>query len=307
MGPLMEKLKQNKLMRQLIGKPFFLISKVIWKCTPEYLRRTSLMVKYGKLLHGLVKERFARNQSLATYFLRNPSEMELFCKLAGKKPLGSPLKVVFLGSSTGAEAYSFTWKLKSHRSDLKLSVTGIEIDDSAVNQAREGKYDASSEEFMLVQPEDFDSLFTRIGDYYQILPDIQKDIQWRQGDARDPDLPTQQGHHDFVFANRFLCHMPSAEAEATLRSISKLVAPGGYLFVSGVDLDIREKVATDSEWAAVEELLEEIHNGDVTLHNGWPWNYWGLEPMDKNLSNWKSRYAAVFQCGPGTMAEQKSA
>src|SRR5438034_4334882 len=43
---------------------------------------------------------------------------------------------------------------------------------------------------------------------------------------------------------------------------SRLVSPGGYLFVSGVDLDVRTKVALDLGWEPVPELIKEIHNGD---------------------------------------------
>ena len=48
-----------------------------------------------------------------------------------------------------------------------------------------------------------------------------------------------------MVANRFLCHMQPAEAETCLRRLAGLVNPGGYLFVSGVDLEVRTKVARE--------------------------------------------------------------
>ena len=75
------------------------------------------------------------------------------------------------------------------------------------------------------------------------------------------------------------------------------VNPGGYLFVSGIDLDIRTKVALDSGWRPLQDLIEKIHDGDPSIRNEWPWQYSGLEPLNKKRHDWKFRYASVFQLG----------
>jgi hypothetical protein len=103
------------------------------------------------------------------------------------------------------------------------------------------------------------------------------------------------GPQDIVMANNFLCHMDAATAETCLRSIARLVSPHGYLFVSGIDLDIRTKVAEDLGWKPVQELLEEIHEGDPRMGTSWPWNYSALEPLNKRRRDWRFRYAAAFQ------------
>jgi len=96
-------------------------------------------------------------------------------------------------------------------------------------------------------------------------------------------------------ANNFLCHMDPKDAEKCLRNISRLVSPGGFLFVSGIDLDVRAKVARELGWNPVEELLEEIHEGDPILRKQWPCHYSGLEPLDTRSRDWRFRYAAAFQ------------
>jgi hypothetical protein len=89
-----------------------------------------------------------------------------------------------------------------------------------------------------------------------------------------------------------------------LCSLARLVKPGGYLFVSGIDLDVRTKVAIDLGWIPVPDLLEEIHNGDPSVRRDWPWRYWGLEPFDSKRPDWRTHYAAVFQLGsPKEMPE----
>jgi hypothetical protein len=91
-------------------------------------------------------------------------------------------------------------------------------------------------------------------------------------------------------------------AERCLRNIARLVRPYGYLFVSGIDLDVRARVAADLGWLPVEELIEEIHEGDPCNRKLWPFHYVGLEPLDKRRHDWKHRYAAAFQVLPDKKA-----
>ena len=67
-----------------------------------------------------------------------------------------------------------------------------------------------------------------------------------------------------------------------LWNMARLVNPGGDLSVTGIDLDIRAKVARDLVWRPVLELIEEIHEGDPTLRQDWPCDWWGLEPLGKD-------------------------
>jgi hypothetical protein len=97
-----------------------------------------------------------------------------------------------------------------------------------------------------------------------------------------------------IIANRFLCHMEPAVAERILRNISRVVKPGRYLFVSGVDLDVRMRAATDMKWKAVTELIEEVHDGDPSIRDGWPFDYWAKEPLDAKRSDAMIRYASAF-------------
>jgi hypothetical protein len=59
-----------------------------------------------------------------------------------------------------------------------------------------------------------------------------------------------------------------------LRNISRLVTPHRCLFVSGVDLEARPTVSDELGWKPMEELLEEIHDGNPCgfwscNHGGW--------------------------------------
>ena len=98
-------------------------------------------------------------------------------------------------------------------------------------------------------------------------------------------------------ANRFLCHMKPAQAEACLKNVARLVRPGGYLFVSGVDLDVRTRVARTLGWQPVTDSMREMHEGDQSLRQGWPLEYWGLEPFRERARDRDVRYASAFRLG----------
>ena len=142
------------------------------------------------------------------------------------------------------------------------------------------------------------ALFDQDAENIAVKSWIKQGITWNVGDAGDAGLPAALGSQDMVIANNFLCHMDSVEAERCLRNIVRLVAPQGYLFVSGVDLDVKTKVASELKWQPVEEQLEEIHEGDPCMREYWPFHYGGLEPIDKNRPDWKARYAATFRIMP---------
>jgi hypothetical protein len=124
---------------------------------------------------------------------------------------------------------------------------------------------------------------------------LREGITWHLADAADPKLINILGPQDVVVASNFLCHMAPADAEKCLGNIARLVSAGGYLFVSGVDLDVRTKIALGLGWKPVRELMAEIHHGDLSVRADWPWEWWGLEPLNQRRHDWQTRYAAVFQ------------
>jgi hypothetical protein len=67
------------------------------------------------------------------------------------------------------------------------------------------------------------------------------------------------------------------------------------LFVSGVDLDVRMRVALDLKWKPVTELMEATHNGDPSIRDGWPLEYWAKEPYQPSRCDAMVRYASAFQ------------
>ena len=274
----------------------------IWNRLPPSLTALGPFRSFGHLLHSLVRLQ-DRRMYLGTFFLRNRPELELLRRLSGLGSGGRRVRIAVLGSSNGAEVYSIAWVLRSAHPDAKLDMHAVDIATEAVEAAQKGLYEPGRSElvdepiFERMTAKEMEEMFERIGDRLRIKPGIREGIVWHVGDAADPRILETLGPQDIVVANRFLCHMGPLQAESCIRNIARLLVPGGYLFVSGVDLDVRTKVAIDLGWKPVQELLQELHEGDSSLRASWPHKYWGLEPIDRSRSDWKTRYASVFQIG----------
>ena len=297
----------------------------VWAHLPVRARCTRAGESLGHLIHFLVRKVFERQQYVATYFLRNRPELELIIRLLSPRPRGSRIKVTVLACSKGAEVYSIAWAVRSARPDIDLHIQAIDIVPEMVSFAEQAIYsysgsgndgcetrgtsssgdpvardterDQGTSIFERVTAAEFDEIFELAGDQVSIRPWLRQNICWSCGDAGDPELGRRIGPQDIVVANRFLCHMAPPQAERCLRNIGKLVEPGGYLLVTGIDLDVRQKVARSLGWTPVLDLIREIHDGDSSLREGWPLNYWALEPFSRRRRNWQFRYASVFRIG----------
>jgi chemotaxis methyl-accepting protein methylase len=237
--------------------------------------------------------------------------------------------IAVLACSKGAEVYSILWNIRASRPDLKVSLQAVDISQEIIDFARAGAYslkgptslnardhlsmteeeklvwttcrdqgpEQSASIFERLDDSEMDAMFDREGDQAKVKSWLREGITWRVGDANSPGLIQVLGTQDVVVANRFLCHMEPAAAERCLRNIAGLVKPGGYIFVSGVDLDVRTKVAKEMDWKPVPDLIRETHEGDSSLAMGWPLNWWGIEPFCEDHPDWRIRYASVFQVG----------
>jgi SAM-dependent methyltransferase len=290
---------------QVLGKSpvsFYLrVNKRTWQYLPSRVRNFYPVSCYGAWLNTLVRLRAGRQQYSGTFFLRNRPALELMRRLVQQKAYGSTLRMAVLGCSIGAEVYSILWILRSARPDLKLILSAVDISKEMLKLAEKGTYGPNTSE--LVRAPIFERLtahekrqmFDWEGDQATVKSCLREGIAWRLGDAADSDLIRSLGIQDMVVANNFLCHMAPVDAEKCLRNIGQLVSPAGYLFVSGVDLDVRTKVALDLGWKPVAELMAKIHDGDPQLRADWPWQWWGLEPLNRRRKDWQTRYATAFR------------
>lgn len=298
---ILPRIARVKFFRKCFGHPFLAANEWLWNRLPDSITMARPLRAYGSFLHYLVRLRSARLQRHGTYFLRNRPELRLIRTFLDQKPHESTLNIAVLACSNGAEVYSILWTVRSARPDLKVCLHAVDISQDVVEIAQKGAYPLKGHDmvhspiFERLSEDEMLRMFDRENGELRIKPWIKEGIDWRVGDAGDPGLVRLLGKQDIVVANNFLCHMPPQDAEKCLRNLASLVTPGGYLFVSGVDLDIRTKIAVGSGWAPIQNSLEEIHNGDPSVRGDWPWQYWGLEPFDSERQDRGIRYASVFQ------------
>lgn len=316
------RMPQSRLLRRFLGRPYLRVNTSIWNHLPAASMSLPFVRRYGCHLHRLIRLR-ERAQSTGTFFFRNRPELELVTRLLERNRPGSLVEMAILGCSKGAEAYSFSYSIRTRRPDLNLRLYALDISKDTLEFAEAGIYSLESEEgsleaspgilgpgghvavmtsrdqpssiFERMSSVEMEAMFERDGRQVRVGPRFRIGISWRVGDANDPDLVEALGLQDIVVANRFLCHMHPDDAEACLRNIARLVKSGGYLFVSGVDLAVRSKVARELGWRPVTELIAEVHEGDPSLRRDWPLYYWGLEPFDRGRDDWEIRYASVFR------------
>ena len=299
----------------------------MWRRLPASLQRLPAGRLFGTHVHWAVRLHADRKQWFGTFFLfRNRAELELMRRLAAQIGVGSGLNFAALACSKGAEVYSIAWALRSAHPDVKLSISAVDISQDVLEFAERGVYSLrspdgsqSADQGDTAGPEDDVArntcqdqnapIFERMTrdeieamcdidrEQARIKPWLKEGIRWLRGDASDPDLVDLLGPQDIVVANRFLCHMEPKSAERCLRNVGRMVRPGGYLFVSGIDLDVRTRIAQEMGWRPVPELVREIHDGDTSLRRGWPLEYWGLEPYRDDRPDSGIRYASVFQVG----------
>ena len=281
-------------------------SKRIWKYVPKPPFLRPMLEAYGRHVHRMVCRYADRRQSFGTFFLRNRAELEVLRRLTDGMQSGSTVNISILASSKGAEVYSIVWFLRSAHPGINLKVHAIDISQDILEFASQGIYsrhpteshrDQNASIFERMSNDEMAAMFEMESDQVRIRPWIKAGITWLVADAGDRDLKRILGPQDIVVANRFLCHMEPKAAEACLYNIARLVRPGGFLFVSGVDLDVRTKVASQLQWRPVVDLLKEVHDGDCSLRRGWPLEYWGLEPYRQQRPGWEYRYASIFQIG----------
>ena len=285
-------------------RAYMRLNRQLWNKLPASVTALSPIRSYGNFLHALARMQGDRGQLFHTFFLRNRPALELIRRLAERSTRTDTLRVAVLGCSTGAEAYSVAWSIRSARPDLKLILHAVDISPQALEIAENGAYSlrasqfAGTDMFDRVTEAEIEELFDRDGDVVTVKPWIKEGMKWHVGDVGQSEIVSAVRTLDIVVANNFLCHMDASAAERCLRNIARMVAPHGYLFVSGIDLDVRTKVADDLGWIPVQELLEEIHEGDPRMGSNWPFHYAGLEPLNKKRQDWRLRYAAAFQLVP---------
>jgi hypothetical protein len=258
----------------------------------------------GRRIHQRACRVQPRGGGCFTRFFRNLPQLELVRDLLLERHREGPVKIVSVGCSTGAELYSALWLVRTARPTQGVQALGIDLAEECVHAASRGVYPRRVIEVAAISDTGYKGLFTRKGKTLLVQEWLKQEITWAVGDACSPDLALRFGLHDVVFANNFLFQMPPERSESCLRNLTRLVAPNGYLVVSGVDLDLRARILGELGFVPITDRCEEIHAAE-DVHSAWPLRFWGLEPIDRTRQDWATRYATVFRLPTPAMRDAR--
>lgn len=279
-----------------VGRLTARVSEAAWVRLPFSVRSARPVRAAGRLVHRRVCRRQLRTPwAPYTRFFRNPPQLAVVADIVREWSQTDSLRLASIACSTGAELYSAIHVARRARPDLRIVGTGVDLSPAAVAQARSGTFAKDAKELSGLTPDQIAQILKDAGDRLRVRESLRRDIRWLLGDAQKPELVELIGRQDIVLANNLLVHMDPTHAAACFRNIARVVSPGGYLLVWGVDPDVRTAVVRELELQAVTSHLRQIHAADARARDVWPWRYWGLEPLDLRRSDWRIRYATIFR------------
>jgi chemotaxis protein methyltransferase CheR len=174
-----------------------------------------------------------------TYFYREMPQLQVFAdhvlrQLKDKKAReGSrSLRILSAGCSTGEEALSLAMIVYDSAQffwNWEVQVTGLDVDEAALDKARRGVYHQNS--FRAMSPALLERHFVRLGASAQAKDGVRKIVAFRQGNLLDPASFVGLEAVDVIFCRNVLIYFSDAATLRAVRQFHDRLRPGGYLFL----------------------------------------------------------------------------
>ena len=241
-----------------------------------------------------------RANSTFTGFLRLPSQFEALSgpviSYLTKEQSSSPLRIVVMGCSNGAEAYTIASVLMARCPGVEFIIDAYDINADICEKARSACYNAGEVlNNQLLTAEFIQATFDVSHDTYRVKDRVAARTKFHIADVLNPDLVNQVGQCDILFAQNFLFHLDRKAAVLAFNNLCSLLKAHAAFFIDGMDIGLRQKWARVRHLVPLDFRIEEIHNEARRARAvGWPHNYWGLEPFMTFANNWQRRYATIF-------------
>ncbi|MFZ1683329.1 MAG: CheR family methyltransferase [Candidatus Zixiibacteriota bacterium] len=264
----------------------------IWNAHATRVLRFKILLLLGK-----------RESQTFTRFYRLPTQFKV---LAGpvinfllEDSPEQEIRILVIGCSKGAEAYTISAALQKYRPGTKFSIHGVDIDPYMITRAEAARYHADE---LGIYPRDHKdavaSLFVEERSeesVYDIKPEVRRHVTFSVGNALDPNLAATCGPADIVFAQNFLYHLKPADSKLAFFNLCSLLKPRAALFIDGMDLDMKQRLTRQVGLTPMLDEIETIH-ADAYEERGtsWPAIYWGLEPLSRSRKDWTYRYSTIF-------------
>ena len=174
-----------------------------------------------------------------TYFFREAPQLTVFAdhvvkQLKDKKSRDGSrsFRILSAGCSTGEEALTLAMIVYDSGQffwNWDVRVTGLDVDEAALDKARHGVYHQNS--FRAMSPALLERHFTRQGAAAQVKEAVRRMVSFRQGNLLDPATFAGLSPLDVIFCRNVLIYFSDAAILRAVREFYELLAPGGYLFL----------------------------------------------------------------------------
>ena len=145
------------------------------------------------------------------------------------------LKIWCAACSSGQEPYSLVMMLKEHPefSKWNIDITGTDLSEDILNQAREGLYTQFEVQRglpiqMLVK------YFTQEGDKWRIKDEIKKDVKLKKMNVLT-DIPFMGSDYDVIFCRNVLIYFDTDNKSKVFAGLKKSIRQDGVLFLGGAE------------------------------------------------------------------------
>lgn len=174
-----------------------------------------------------------------TYFFREAPQLNVFAdhvvkQLKEKKSKNGSrsFRVLSAGCSTGEEALTLAMIIYDSGQffwNWDVQVTGLDVDEAALDKARRGLYHQNS--FRAMSPALLERHFTRQGAAAQVKEAVRRMVTFRQGNLLDPASFVGLAPLDVIFCRNVLIYFSDGAILRAVRQFYELLSPGGYLFL----------------------------------------------------------------------------
>ena len=174
-----------------------------------------------------------------TYFFRELPQLDVFSRhvlrsLKERKTRSGEkrLHVLSAGCSTGEEPLTLAMILFDSGQFFwgwDVSVTGLDVDDAALDKARRALYHQGS--LRAVTPALLERHFLTDTSGVRVRDSSRRSVSFRAGNLLDPGSYRELGLLDVVFCRNVLIYFSDAAVQRAVSLFHQALAPGGYLFL----------------------------------------------------------------------------
>lgn len=177
-----------------------------------------------------------------TYFFREPDQIKVLTErimpdLLSRKKKGEKIRILSAGCSYGAEPYSIVIALLEEYGQAAnhfISVTGIDIDNNAIEAAKRGVYGRSF--FRALDPDLKKKYFDDLGKQgHSIKTVVKESVSFLNVNLINDNYPEFINVSDIIFYRNVSIYFEAEQRKKVFSKLKNLLSSDGYLIMSSTE------------------------------------------------------------------------